>query len=222
MRWMVHVILGSIIAFGVYHFAHEFFYSKHSPTTVATAAFPQNVTSSMISTVEQHMHHLLPGGAPPPGDYHGGIWYSPATNLEQIDVNEIENNTSGHLDIAMYAFTDIRIARAVVDVANRGVQVRIYRDNEQWREEQHRDRYVLSLLEGNPNIHIRVKGSSTLMHLKAYCDGTTLREGSANWSPSGEKRQDNTLTLTTDRSAVNQFEQEFNHIWNRPRNIVIQ
>jgi len=33
-----------------------------------------------------------------------------------------------------------------------------------------------------------VKHSSDLMHLKEWSDGSRLREGSANWSPSGEKR----------------------------------
>lgn len=226
MRWLSHVVIGSVIAFAVYSVGHHLLYSaEHSNYSGPSLPIhaPNSVQPSDIVKAVQRFHSLLPGGAaPPPAAYQGGIWYSPSTNLEQIDINEINQIKTGHLDIAMYAFTDIYIARAVLAAADRGVTVRIYRDNEQWAQEQHRDRYVLSLLESNPNIHIRVKGSQTLMHLKAYCDGSILREGSANWSPSGEMQQDNTLTLTKDPQAVASFESDFNHIWNRPSNIVIQ
>ncbi|MGI4831357.1 MAG: phospholipase D-like domain-containing protein [Janthinobacterium lividum] len=41
-------------------------------------------------------------------------------------------------------------------------------------------------------IEVRVKGARDLMHLKSYAvDGRLLRSGSANWSPTGLKRQDN-------------------------------
>lgn len=229
MRWIFHAIVGSIIALAVWHFVPEILSS--SPHTHPSGASAQvqsspstdvhRATSILASTV-RHFHRLLPGGAPPPAEYNGGIFYSPGTNLEKIDISEIEHTTTGHLDIAMYAFTDVYIARAVVDVADRGVKVRIYTDNEQWHQELRQDRYVISLLESSPNIHIRVKGTRTLMHLKAYCNGDVLREGSANWSPGGEMRQDNTLSLTSNPAAIAQFEKDFNHIWNRPSNIIIK
>lgn len=41
-------------------------------------------------------------------------------------------------------------------------------------------------------IEVRMKGQKELMHLKSYAiDGTCVRAGSANWSPTGLKRQDN-------------------------------
>ena len=60
------------------------------------------------------------------------------------------------------------------------------------------------------------------MHLKAWSDGWILREGSANWSPSGEKEQDNTLTFLSDSASVNNFEAAFEAMWDRPDNIVVQ
>jgi hypothetical protein len=60
------------------------------------------------------------------------------------------------------------------------------------------------------------------MHDKAWSDGCMLREGSANWSPSGEIKQDNTLTLTAAHDAINAFETSFQAMWARPDNQVIQ
>ncbi|MHB1840384.1 MAG: phospholipase D-like domain-containing protein [Acidobacteriaceae bacterium] len=151
------------------------------------------------------------------------IHYAPAEDLEHIDAQLMEKTTSDHLDIAMYAFTDVPIARAVVDVANRGVKVAIYRDEEQFAQEQRREPYVLAMLRSNPNISIRVKDSRVLMHIKGWSDGTILREGSANWSRSGELEQDNTLLLTKDPQSVQGFERNFQHIfWQRTSNLLVQ
>ena len=178
-------------------------------------------TASSLRSISSYSRRFLatPVNVPSQGAV---IHYAPAEELEHIDVQLIEKTTSDHLDIAMYAFTDMPIARAVVDAANRGVKVNIYRDNEQFAQEQRREPYVLGLLRSNPNISIRVKNSRVLMHIKGWSDGAILREGSANWSRSGEQDQDNTLLLTRDTQSVHGFESNFQHIWERTGNLVVQ
>jgi phosphatidylserine/phosphatidylglycerophosphate/cardiolipin synthase-like enzyme len=149
------------------------------------------------------------------------LHFSPTENLEHFDIEVIRQSRS-HLDIAMYAFTDQAIARAVAEVATRGVHVRIYRDREQYQQEQARNSYIADLFRGNPNIEIRVKKSRTLMHLKQYWTGQVLRDGSANMSPSGLKAQNNSLTLTTNADDIRLFQANFNEMWGRSDNIVIQ
>ena len=61
-----------------------------------------------------------------------------------------------------------------------------------------------------------------LMHLKCWSDGRILRDGSANWSPAGLKRQDNEIRFTTDPREVQEFNRVFEQMWNRPGNIVVQ
>ena len=83
----------------------------------------------------------------------------------------------------------------------------------------------MDLLRGVRNVQIRVKPPSrrALMHLKAYAsDGALLREGSANWSPAGLKEQDNSLIFLLDRQSINNFERDFEMLWNRPGNIRVQ
>jgi phosphatidylserine/phosphatidylglycerophosphate/cardiolipin synthase-like enzyme len=148
------------------------------------------------------------------------LHYSPADNLEHVDIDLIQR-CRGHLDIAMYAFTDQAIARAILNAANQGVQVRIYRDRGQYEQEQ-RNPYIATLFRSSSNIHIRVKNSHELMHLKSWSDGTVLREGSSNWSPSGEKRQQNSLLIIRDSNLIRTFETTFDSLWNQPGNYVVQ
>lgn len=183
--------------------------------SIAPEAFTQQSQSSPTGVVSQHTINSSMA-----------IYYAPWQNLEAIDGNEIVNDSRNlncsHLDLAMYSFTDWQLAKAIVLFANSGRLVRIYRDREQYEQETNRGNRVAQMFQGNPNILIRVKGSRTLMHLKAWSDGCLLREGSANWSPSGEKQQDNTLTLTTDIKSIHNYEAGFRAIWDRADNEVIQ
>jgi phosphatidylserine/phosphatidylglycerophosphate/cardiolipin synthase-like enzyme len=149
-----------------------------------------------------------------------GLYYSPDKNLEHVDVDLI-SQSSGHLDIAAYSFTNRAIATAVVNAANRGLHVRIYRDYDQYSQEDGRDQFVSELFHGNRNIQIRVKHSRTLMHLKAFSDGNYLRDGSANFSASA-KHQDNSLTISKDADQIKAYESKFEEMWSRSDNIVIQ
>jgi phosphatidylserine/phosphatidylglycerophosphate/cardiolipin synthase-like enzyme len=124
----------------------------------------------------------------------------------------------------MYAFTDKYIADAVLRAARRGVKIRVYRDHQQFQDEQrrageHDSDSTAGMFQGEPNIHVRVKHNRELMHLKAYCvDGALLRDGSANWSPSGLKRQDNNARLTTSPAEIERFQQVFEQMWSQRNN----
>ncbi len=57
------------------------------------------------------------------------------------------------------------------------------------------------------------------MHLKSYAiDGRMLRTGSANWSPTGLKRQDNDVRYEVSPEAVERFERKFEEMWAKPTN----
>ncbi len=154
-------------------------------------------------------------------------YFSPETNLEQLDIGRIEE-AKKTIDVGMYAFTDKYIAEALLAAAHSGVAVRIYRDRQQFEDEQrnsgaHAMSSTTEMFKGEENIRVRVKRSRELMHLKAYLvDGRLLRDGSANWSPTGLKRQDNNARFTTDASQVKAFRQMFEDMWRRDDNTEIQ
>ena len=216
-----------------------------SPTGIAALAIVmvllESVLSGPISSFARGGFERGRYSCPPPADLVGvrspadlrGEHYSPQENLEAIDVALIDG-AKNTLEIAMYAFTDRRIADAVIRAASRGVRVWIYRDGIQIRDRGDKMRRLLSSAPGqNGLIAIRVKRNSSrnIMHLKAYAiDGTWLRTGSANWSPPGEgayctrgsrnhrNQQDNNLFLTDSPREVRKFEETFRRIWSRGSN----
>jgi phosphatidylserine/phosphatidylglycerophosphate/cardiolipin synthase-like enzyme len=153
---------------------------------------------------------------------------SPTEDLEQIDLDRLDGAKKA-VDAAMYAFTDRALAHELVKLARRGVRIRLYRDGEQYEDEQRNaqrygDQSVIDFLRQENGIEIRIKKPSRrdLMHLKAYTvDGRLLRDGSANWSEAGEKIQDNNARFTNDPAEIRAFESDFESMWQRSDNLVV-
>jgi phosphatidylserine/phosphatidylglycerophosphate/cardiolipin synthase-like enzyme len=62
--------------------------------------------------------------------------------------------------------------------------------------------------------NVRIKRGGPFMHLKAYSiDGAVLRTGSANFSTSGERSQDNDLIVIHEAVAAAKFEVHFERMW---------
>src|SRR6202008_4918414 len=119
-------------------------------------------------------------------------------------------DTAKHeIDFAAYVLTDWPIMQALERAADRGVKVRIYLDGTQLAERE--PTRVFRDLAQTPGVEIRVKReNSAFMHLKSYeIDGHLLRTGSANFSASGEKRQDNDLIIIKDVQAAAKFKHVF-------------
>jgi phosphatidylserine/phosphatidylglycerophosphate/cardiolipin synthase-like enzyme len=168
-------------------------------------------------------------------DGEGAEHFSPSENLERPELDHLKaaaehaRAAKRPLDIAIYAFTDRILAALLVREAEQGTVMRIYRDGEQYENEERnarrfRDQSTTSMFRGQRNIHVRVKppSPSDLMHLKAWSDGEVLREGSANWSPAALKRQDNNLRFSRDPNEVKAFEADFEAMWNRASNTILQ
>lgn len=164
-----------------------------------------------------------------PGQIVSEDHFAPAENLERIDLDRL-NRAQHTLDIAMYSFTDRYLAEELLKLARRGVLIRIYRDREQYESEQRRagqyhEDSTMAMFRGEANIQVRVKQNSRrdLMHLKAYeLDGVLLRDGSANWSPAGEKAQDNNAHFTNDPAQIRAFHNDFEKMWARDDNQLVQ
>ena len=136
------------------------------------------------------------------------IYYAPVSNLEKIDVDLIRSAKSV-IDLAAYSLTDWRVIEALNEAQRHGVAIRIVLDPSQ--------RHAYEKFDGLVDI-VRVKRPGPIMHLKAYAvDGTILRTGSANLSPSGLKQQDNDLVLIRDPQAAATFELRFEQVWDAAR-----
>lgn len=149
-----------------------------------------------------------------------GHLYSPGTNLEQAELAQLENATRT-VDVAMYSFTDRYLAEELATLARRGVRVRVYRDREQFQQERRWGAVNTNSILLAAGVEVRVKGARDLMHLKIYAvDGRLLRTGSAKWSPTGLKRQDNDVLYEASSETVGAFERRFSELWNREGNTI--
>ena len=161
-------------------------------------------------------------------DVKGEEHFSPAEDLEQLDIAALRQANQA-VDVAMYSFTDRRLAKGLNELALRGVKIRIYRDQTEYQtEEQNAFRFhepsTTQMFRGRANIQVRVKRGPerVLMHLKSFAvDGRLVRDGSANWSL-GALRQDNNAHYATDPKDISRFKKAFEAMWERPTNLVIQ
>lgn len=113
-------------------------------------------------------------------------------------------------------FSDFAVIDALADAARRGVYVRILLDPSQLRQRQESALSRIEELTKMSDVTARIKSGSELMHLKSYAiDGTVLRSGSANFTPSGLKRQNNDLVVIRSAKAAERFSAEFSKVFDR-------
>ena len=160
-------------------------------------------------------------------------YYSPEANLQKIDIYWLKKAVfAKRLYIAMYSFTDYKIAKELIKLAHEGVKIYIYRDDKQMKDRTDRT----YMLEHVRNIYIKAKrdkGFWNIMHDKIFIiPGIVFREGSANWSPSAEgascyygncgspSNQDNNATYITNKYAIKMAIVNFIKIWDRKSNII--
>ena len=142
------------------------------------------------------------------------IHYAPEENLEAIDADLI-SRAKTTIDIAAYALTDGPVLAALDRAAMAGVRVRLYLDKAV-RNGTTAPALQMTHLAALPSVQWKYKTARALMHLKSYCvDGATLRTGSANFSPSGERRQDNDLVVVEGPGACAAFAAHFETMWSR-------
>ena len=188
---------------------------------------PEPTVVSVLHQAGEQLQSVLPRKVHSTGLVHAAegreqIFFSPSQNLERVDVELIEQ-AHASIKVAMYAFTDKTIAEALARQASRGIQVWIYRDREQFEQERMRRSGVAEMLARRPKIHVRVKGSNELMHDKIMLiDDAILRDGSRNWSVSAARYQDNQVTVTQDASEIAAFNRDFQAMWDRRDNLIIQ
>jgi phosphatidylserine/phosphatidylglycerophosphate/cardiolipin synthase-like enzyme len=147
------------------------------------------------------------------------IRYAPTDDLERVDLALLRQATRS-IDIAAYLFVDQALIEALADAARRGVRVRLYLDGGQ---EASREGFGGRArgLRGIDKIELRLKPpGAELMHLKSYLvDGKVLRTGSANFTYSGLKREDDDLVVIRDPAAIDAFAESFEAMWRRAGNM---
>jgi phosphatidylserine/phosphatidylglycerophosphate/cardiolipin synthase-like enzyme len=147
------------------------------------------------------------------------VSYGPSPQTAAADLAALATARRS-IDIAAFVLTDRDIVAALSAAARRGVAVRIYLDRDEVDRAGGRVADDLAALAAVPNVAIRTKARrSEAMHLKSYAiDRKLLRTGSANFSWSGERFQDNDVVLLDSAPLAVSFTHMFEAMWARPDN----
>jgi len=147
-------------------------------------------------------------------------------NFEMEEVAVLEKATRS-VDVAMYSFTDAAIASELVRLSRRGVQIRVFRDAEQYREEEARAEAsgmhsANSLLRAS-DVQVRLCTSGQPMMIRAYTvDDSFERTGSADWSASSLFSQYADVTYIQATQPVQTFRDAFEAFWQSRDSVAIQ
>lgn len=147
------------------------------------------------------------------------LYYGPSRETSSVDLEALARARSS-IDMAAYVLTDRGIIDALVEAARRGVKVRIYLDGDDSSRGAEKSAAALAALVSTPGVMARRKAPGRdSMHLKSYLvDRRVLRTGSANFSYSGERFQDNDVVLLESPALAGAFHRNFEAIWERGDN----
>lgn len=137
------------------------------------------------------------------------VFFSPDGGITHEIIEQIDN-AEEYIDVAMYSFTSVAIAEAIVQAKNRGIKVRILLDKLQAAGQYSQYQYLLdSNIEAITDVH------AGIMHNKiAVIDGKILLTGSFNWTKSAEEKNEENLFLFIDEEEIIRiYQMRLNYLW---------
>lgn len=147
------------------------------------------------------------------------ILYTPSPEALHADIETL-GQAKRTIDLAAYVLTDRAMMQALIGAAKRGVAVRIYIDRAFTTRGPNKNGEEFADLLATPGITVRYKAREAgMMHLKSYrVDDRILRTGSANFSYSGGRFQDNDVVIIDSPAHAAQFGAVFEKMWARADN----
>jgi len=141
------------------------------------------------------------------------IRFSPRGGAEKLILEEI-SKAQKQILVAVFSFTNMRIAKALVEAKNRGVKVYVITDEGQG--ESRYGRKVLDFLTSH-GVKVKIKrgsGGGLMHHKYAVIDGKIVLTGSYNWTYSAEKRNDeNLVAIEGSRNLAKTYFENFKALW---------
>lgn len=132
-------------------------------------------------------------------------------NVEGQIVYEI-GTVKKTLDIAIYSFTDTKIADAIVAAKKRGVSVRLISDRESSNNSSQRQTMLIVKSAGIP---VKINSHSGIMHLKVLViDNSVATTGSYNYTKSAQNLNDENFVIINNSKIAQTYESEFQNMWN--------
>lgn len=164
---------------------------------------------ALIKWLEGVMRALDVGRAPV-GVVRTEAFFSPGNDCLQL-IQRFVRGARRSLDLCVFTISDDRISADILGAHGRGVAVRLLTDNE--KESDAGSDIGRLRASGIPTV---VDRTTAHMHHKfAIVDGTTLLNGSYNWTRSACEFNEENLVVSNDPALVGQFQAQFDRLWSR-------
>ncbi len=136
------------------------------------------------------------------------VYFSPGTSCLNAILEQIEAARTS-LKVGVFTISDDRITRAILQAHRRGIKVKIVTDNEKLFD-QGSDIKQLA----QAGIPVRVDHTANHMHHKfAIIDNKVVVTGSYNWTRSAALYNHENIVVTSAKSIVVGFCEEFDRLW---------
>jgi mitochondrial cardiolipin hydrolase len=125
------------------------------------------------------------------------------------EINRLLRTCQRQCDICVFTITDDRISEHILRAHQRGVLVRIITDDSKIGDP---GSDILRLKQAG--IAVMVDVTPAHMHHKfAIFDGTTLLNGSYNWTRSASKENEENIVVSEDAALIAEFQWQFDQLW---------
>jgi len=129
------------------------------------------------------------------------VYFSLYDDPEAVIIKSIDA-AEEFIIIAMYTFTGVEIAQAILKARDRGIDIKIYLDRSQVKAKYNRSRYFVQ-----NGIEVRISSNNYIMHNKfAVIDNEIVITGSYNWTASAGERNDENLMVIDDPEIIEIFQ----------------
>jgi len=145
------------------------------------------------------------GSATPAASQDGvSVYFSPGTDCGQLIIDKVRM-AQKHVYVQAYSFTSDRIAKALVEVHKRGVDVKVILDDDKADKKSEADYLV------RKGIDTYLDSKHEKAHSKVILiDGQTVVTGSFNFSDKDEeKKADNVVLIEGKPKIVDAYEESF-------------
>ncbi len=140
------------------------------------------------------------------------IYFCPEDRCGDAIVSLLANSKKG-VSVAMYTFTSRDSSTALVDAAKRGVDIRVYLNNDQRNEKYSKAKFLKK-----KGIPVKFHDHDGLMHNKfAIIDDEIVATGSFNWTASADTRNDENLVFIRNKKAAEAYKKKFDALWEKGR-----
>lgn len=149
------------------------------------------------------------------GDQYGVVSRVCFSRPERCDtiIAEVLATAKQYVYVAVYSLTSDSLADALIELKDRGVEVKVVIEEQQANvrgSEYNRLR--------SAGLDVRVDGNSGLMHHKfVVIDDRVVITGSYNWSMAAENENDENLVVIHGEEVAKLYRDEFERVWNEAR-----